>query len=78
VSELIPLCSVRSGKSAVIADVVGDPVRAQRLHDLGLARGTRCEVLRQGNPCIIRFCGTKLCFRDDETASVMVFVPAAI
>jgi Fe2+ transport system protein FeoA len=78
VHELIPLRQVQAGRTAVIAAVTGDPVRTQRLHDLGLAHGTRCEVVRQGNPCIIRFSGTKLCFRDDETAKVMVFVPAAI
>lgn len=77
-NDLIPLRSMQAGESAEIAEIIGDPTCRQRLHDLGLAHGTRFRVIRQGDPCIIRFSGTKLCFRQNESTSVMVKVPATI
>jgi Fe2+ transport system protein FeoA len=76
--EIIPLRYLHEGQVAEIAQICGDPCCTQRLHEMGLASGTRVEVVRQGNPCIIRFSGTKLCFRENESTSVMVRVPAAV
>lgn len=77
-NELIPLRNMHPGESAEIAEIVGDPTCTQRLHDLGLSHGTRVELVQQGNPCIIRFSGTKLCFRQNESTKVLVRLPAAI
>jgi Fe2+ transport system protein FeoA len=73
-AQLISLRNVPPGRQAVIAEVAGDPLHAKRLHDLGLSQGTSFEVVRQGNPCIIRFSGTKLCFRENESANVKVIL----
>lgn len=73
-AQLVSLRNVPPGRQAVIAEVGGDPVQAKRLHDLGLSHGASLEVVSQGNPCIIRFSGTKLCFRESESASVKVIL----
>lgn len=75
-SQLISMRNVPRGSRAVIAEVGGDPRHTQRLHDLGLSCGTSIEVVRQGNPCIIRFSGTRLCFRDSEATNVKVILTA--
>jgi Fe2+ transport system protein FeoA len=55
-----------------VARVFGHPDHVHRLEEFGLRRGTRIEMFRPGNPCIIRLAGSKVCFRADELLSVMV------
>lgn len=73
--HLIPLKRLSPGESCEVAEIVGDPQHTQRLFELGLAQGVQLEIVRQGNPCIVRFSGTKLCFRENELAQVLVRLP---
>ncbi len=56
----------------MIARVLGRPDHVHRLEEFGLRRGTKIEMFRPGNPCIIRLAGNKVCFRTDELLNVMV------
>jgi len=70
--EVIPLRRLPAGGRALVARVLGHPDHVHRLAEFGLRRGTKIEMFRPGNPCIIRLAGSKVCFRADELLSVMV------
>jgi ferrous iron transport protein A len=71
-AEIIPLRSLPAGGRALVARVLGHPDHVHRIEEFGLRRGTRIEMFRPGNPCILRLAGNKVCFRADELLSVMV------
>ncbi|KKK52087.1 hypothetical protein LCGC14_3108480 [marine sediment metagenome] len=52
--------------------VVGRPDRVHQLEEFGLRDGTRVQMFRKGNPCILRVAGNKVCFRADELIRVLV------
>lgn len=70
--ELIPLGCLRSGQTAEVGQLVGDPQQVHRLQELGLRQGTKVEMVQAGSPCIIRMAGTKLCFRQSDAIGVLV------
>jgi Fe2+ transport system protein FeoA len=70
--DLLPLTALRKGQIADVHELAGPPERIRRLEELGLRAGVRLEMVQSGSPCIVRLDGTKLCFRDDELASVIV------
>lgn len=70
--ELIPLRCLRSGQTAEVGQLVGDPQQVHRLQELGLRQGTKVEMVQAGSPCIIRTSGTKLCFRQSDAIGVLV------
>jgi len=72
----IPLNLLRAGQSARVDNVFGQPDHVHRLMEFGLHGGTRVEMFRPGNPCIIRVAGGKVCLRSDDMLRVMV-KPAA-
>jgi ferrous iron transport protein A len=76
-SKVIPLCHLPAGRSARIVDVLGHPDHVHRLEEFGLRNGTRIEMFRPGNPCIIRLAGNKVCLRSDDRLNVMVEPTAA-
>ena len=69
---LIPLGLLPAGYRAEIHTVVGQEEQSRRLQELGFRRGVQVEVLRSGNPCIIRLDNSKFCFRDSEMSSILV------
>ena len=71
-NHLVSVTELRRGQVAEVSAVVGLPEQVRRLEELGLRSGVRLEIVRGGSPCIVRVEGTKLCFRDNELASVMV------
>ena len=70
--EVIPLRCLPAGGRALIAHVLGHPDHVHRLEEFGLRGGTKIEMFRPGNPCIIRLAGNKVCLRADDLLSVMV------
>jgi Fe2+ transport system protein FeoA len=68
----VPLSSLIAGQSARICKVLGQPDHVHRLEEFGLRDGTKIQMFRQGNPCIIRLGGNKVCIRSDDLLSVLV------
>jgi Fe2+ transport system protein FeoA len=56
----------------VVGRIVGRAEDVHRLEEFGLRRGTRVEVFRQGNPCILRLAGGKVCLRADRSLKILV------
>lgn len=70
-----PLISIRklaAGQTARIARVVGPPEDVHRLEELGLRGGTFIQMFRQGDPCILRLEGGKVCLRAGKQIEVLV------
>lgn len=70
--DCIPLNLLAAGQIGQIDDLVGCPEAVHRLEELGLRRGCMIEMLQPGSPCIVRLEGCKICFRDNESFSVLV------
>lgn len=68
----MPLGHLVAGQSAYISHVLGQADHVHRVEELGLCRGTRVEMFRPGNPCIIRMAGNKVCIRADDRLNVLV------
>jgi len=71
-SPAIPLRLLPAEHSARIVRIVGRPEDVQRLEEFGLRKGTRVEMFRPGNPCILRLGGNKVCLRTDDSLRVFV------
>jgi ferrous iron transport protein A len=76
-SKVIPLHRLPAGHSAHVVDILGNPDHVHRLEEFGLRGGTRIEMFRTGNPCIIRLAGNKVCLRSDDRLNIMVEPTAA-
>jgi Fe2+ transport system protein FeoA len=76
VDSLIPLTRLRAGQSALVRRIVGRPDHVHRLEEFGLRGGTKVQMFRPGNPCIVRMAGNKICIRSDELLSVLVQLAA--
>jgi ferrous iron transport protein A len=68
----VPLKHLPAGQSACIRSVTGHPDHVHRLEELGLRSGTKIEMFRQGNPCIVRLACSKVCLRTDDLLHVLV------
>ena len=75
--KVIPLHRLPAGRSARVVDVLGQPDHVHRLEEFGLRGGTRIEMFRPGNPCIIQLAGNKVCLRSDDRLSILVEPTAA-
>lgn len=51
---MIDLPGMRSGQRGVVASVRYDESSGKRLADIGFVPGARIEMLRRGDPCIVR------------------------
>ena len=72
IDKSIPLSDLPTGQSAAVRRITGDPDRVHRLEEFGLRGGTRVEMFRRGNPCIVRMAGSKICLRTDEPLRILV------
>jgi Fe2+ transport system protein FeoA len=72
----VPLKHLSAGQSGCIYSVTGHPDHVHRLEELGLRCGTKIEMFRPGNPCILRLACGKVCLRTDDRLHVLV-KPAA-
>ena len=70
--ELIPLRLLPAGHRAEVCTISGLSEHARRLQELGFRQGVQVEVLRSGNPCIVRLDNSRLCVRDSEISSILV------
>lgn len=70
--QVIPLKHLAVGHSARINRVLGHPDHVHHLAEFGLRGGTKVEMFRRGNPCIIRLAGNKVCLRADDLLNVLV------
>ena len=65
VDATIPITRLRSGQAAYVDRIDGRADHVHRLEEFGLRGGTKIEMFREGNPCIIRMAGNKICLRSD-------------
>ncbi len=68
----IALKNLPAGHSARIAHILGNPDHVHQLEEFGLRGGTKIEMFRPGNPCILRMAGHKICLRADDLLRVLV------
>lgn len=74
----IPLGRLRSGQSAIVSRIVGRAEDVHRLEEFGLRDGIRVEMFRQGNPCILRLMGGKVCLRANRSLEIFVAPTAEV
>jgi Fe2+ transport system protein FeoA len=73
----IPLEELQVGQTGRISRIQGHPDHVHRLEEFGLRGGTRVEMFRRGNPCILRMAGNKICLRADPLLTIqVVLLPA--
>ena len=72
IDKSIPLSSLLAGQSGCICRVTGQPDDVHRLEEFGLRSGTRLQMFRPGNPCILRMAGNKVCFRAADLLRILV------
>lgn len=70
--DLVPLCQLSAGATAIVAAVLGCTDHVHRLNEMGLRNGAPIEMVQPGSPCILRLGCQKLGFRADELMSVLV------
>ena len=76
-AKVISLRHLPGGHFAHVVEIVGHPDHVHRLEEFGLRGGTKIEMFRPGNPCIIRWAGNKVCLRADDLLNVLVEPTAA-
>ncbi len=72
IDKSVPLSNLQAGQSAFVSRITGQPDHVHRLEEFGLRGGTRIQMFRPGNPCILRVAAGKVCFRTDELLHVLV------
>ena len=71
-SDLIPLCQLGAGVTAIVAAVLGGVEEVHRLSEMGLRSGAMIEMVQPGSPCVVKLGGHKFGLRVDELLSVLV------
>ena len=71
-AESIPLEWLRSGERATVAAVVGAGDACRRVAELGFQEGATVEMVRPGEPCILRIDGAKFCLRLAGACRILV------
>jgi len=72
IDRSIPLADLPVGQAAFVRRITGHPDQIHRLEEFGLSGGTRVQMFRRGNPCIIRLGGNKVCFRNNDLLRIHV------
>ncbi|MBN2218371.1 MAG: ferrous iron transport protein A [Pirellulales bacterium] len=72
VDSVISLTNLLPGQVAEIFRIEGRPEDVHRFEEFGLGRGTRIEMFRSGNPCIVRTASNKVCLRLQNRFHVFV------
>jgi Fe2+ transport system protein FeoA len=54
------------GQTAQIRQILGLPDAVHRFEELGLRGGAQVEMVRSGDPCIVRLATRQVCFRADD------------
>jgi Fe2+ transport system protein FeoA len=77
IDKSIPLSRLPTGQAARVSRITGQPDHVHRLEEFGIRSGTRIQMFRPGNPCIIRMAAGKVCFRADDLLRILVEPDAA-
>jgi len=77
IDKSIPLDQLPAGQSASVRRISGRADDVHRLEEFGLRGGTRIQMFRPGNPCIIQMAGNKVCCRTDQLLRILVEPEAA-
>ncbi len=72
IDKSVPLSSLIPGQSAHVRRISGQADHVHRLEEFGLRGGTRIQMFRPGNPCIVRLVGSKVCLRADDLLRILV------
>jgi ferrous iron transport protein A len=72
VEPLIPVSRLHAGQAARIRQILGRADHVHRLEEFGLRGGTKIEMFRPGNPCILRIAGNKVCLRANDLLRILV------
>ena len=72
IDKSVPLSSLTPGQSAYVRRISGQADHVHRFEEFGLRGGTRIQMFRTGNPCIVRLAGNKVCFRADDLLRIFV------
>lgn len=70
--DLLPLHLLPAGRSARVAELIGDVDQVHRLEEIGLRRGAVVKMLQPGAPCVVHVDGSRLCFRESEAIGILV------
>ncbi len=60
------------GTDLALMTLGGSSQLVSRLYALGLIPGVRIQVIRSGNPIVIRIGETRLCLRKEDAAAIRV------
>lgn len=66
------LSLLAAGQTGVIDTVLGGSDEIHRLREIGLQDGATVEMVRPGNPCLVRLGGQRFGIRSEALASVLV------
>lgn len=69
------LASCLRGEVVVVADVLGGQALKQRLHDLGLVRGTPVTILSGNGPITLEARGSRVALGRGEASKIIVTLP---
>lgn len=72
VDKVVPLESLLPGQTAQVSRITGSSDEVHRLEEFGLRGGTRLQMFRTGNPCIVRLAGGKVCLRPQDRLRILV------
>jgi ferrous iron transport protein A len=71
-APLMVLGLLSAGQTAVVESVLGGAEDTHRLREIGLRDGATVEMIRPGNPCLVRLGGQKLGLRSEALSHVLV------
>ncbi len=71
-SRAVSLRRLPQGQPARVVQLSGRPEYVHRLLEFGFRPGCCFEVVRRGNPCIVRMDGTRFCLRTGRRLDVLV------
>ncbi len=71
-TSYFPLAKAQLGATLMVAQVTIDGVDADRLQAMGLCRGRRIELVKAGDPLIVRVLGSRVGLAERLAAGVMV------
>lgn len=75
-SQVIPLCQLPIGKTAIVKSIKAEGITKRRMLDLGLVPGTKIEALRvspAGDPKAYNIRGAVIAFRKEESNQIIVY-----
>ena len=66
IAPLFPLDALARSEVAKVCDLDGPPQVVHRMREMGLREGVVVEMIRPGQPCVVRVENKRYSFRCDE------------